>query len=112
MDAPITAFADPISSTHNDLAEQAARTWFRSNGVPDFLKDRIRQSRKEYVHEHRSFDADIDSAKSFSLATKRRMQIERQVERTIQGEFSRWNFETQREGIKSMFNGFWPFWNI
>lgn len=101
--------ATPNSGGITAASDAAAREWVKANGIPDFVKDHVRNQTKESINEHR-FDADIDAAKSFSLATKRRLQIDRIVHRKNSSEFARFIYNDRRDGLIKRLGGVWPFW--
>lgn len=93
----------------NPVAKAAARAWFKANGVPSEIVERIKVEASRSSRYAENLDADLQSAKSFSLATKRRMQIERNIEREIQNTFGRWGFETFTETFQNKFGVGLPF---
>lgn len=95
--------SNAVPNHENPIAKSIARQWFRSNGLPDEIIERWKHERIQNPHYMKTFDADIQTAKSFSLATKRRMQIERLVERELEKEFSRWDFEGFQEMFRAKF---------
>jgi len=103
--------ADTISEPDPEIVERISREWFKKNGVPKKFYDYHRKAYQRDAHSKTTFDADLNESKSFSLATKRRLQIERNIERDIDIEMSRWPLDGIRAKFRKKF-GAWPFWNI
>jgi len=109
-----TMAMNPVDSGSDEsieITERVAREWFKRHGVPKKFYDYHRQAYQRDISSVTTFDADLMQFKSFSLGTKRRLQIERNVERDIQIEISRWSLDSIRTKFKKKF-GAWPFWNI
>jgi len=108
-EAPYGLVNNAIASTENPAAKAVAKAWFSANGVPSEIVERIKVEASRSSRYAENLDADLQSAKSFSLATKRRMQTERNIEREIQNTFGRWDFEIFHDAFKNKFGTNLPF---
>lgn len=82
----------------------AYRAWIRENGFHKKQIENIRRNAKSFPV---SIDPDIAAFRSMSEATKRRLQVEREVQKHIDFTIGGWDFDDWREAIvKSL--GFYP----
>jgi hypothetical protein len=89
----------PQSTSEADIA-----TWILANGVPQFAKEAFRRD-----NDVTALDADLASARSFSLAAKIRMQRDRNVTHYEQKTISRQRTTLARIAFRKLTNfDFWP----
>lgn len=74
-------------------------------GVPDFLREIIRRDMR---HSTMAIDPDIAASKSFSEATKRRMQLDRYIDRAVADHFHVNDLRDAKNIFTKTF-GTWPF---
>lgn len=91
-------------SAAGGLQVDSYRAWIRENGFHEKQIENIRRSAKAFPV---SIDPDIAAFRSMSEAAKRRLQVEREVQKHIDFTIGSWDFDDWREAIvKSL--GFYP----
>lgn len=83
-------------------------SFVRQHGIPGWQLDKMRADAMREKNFYK-IDADLCAMRSFSEATKQRLNAERHVKRECDRTFAQWAFNDIRNKFSEKFGGWWPF---